>query len=91
VYIADNVSELSEEIQKKLKKAKLDEKKLNDNFPILLNVLHFLTKDSFRMRDQPEGPPRDRRPYASPEMMEYASTYRVPGYLCLYIGVFTNN
>jgi len=74
LIIADNVSELPDDLQKKLKKAKLPEDKLNDNFLILLNILHFLTKDSFRMNDQPEGPPRDRRPYASQEMMDKAST-----------------
>lgn len=70
-YVASTVSELPDEWQKKLKKSHLDETNLNANFSILCNVLHFLTKDSFRMPDQ-EKEVRERRAYASHSMMEAA-------------------
>lgn len=70
-YTASCVAELPEEWQKKLKKSHLEESALNEHFFILCNVLHFLTKDSFRMPDQ-EKETRERRPYASQSMMDTA-------------------
>lgn len=70
-YVASCVAELPDDWQKKLKKSHLDEATLNQHFYILCNVLHFLTKDSFRMPDQ-EKEVRERRTYASVPMMEAA-------------------
>lgn len=70
-YVASCVAELPDEWQKKLKKTHLAEDTLNAHFYILCNVLHFLTKDSFRMPDQ-EKEVRERRPYASQQMMDDA-------------------
>jgi len=73
VIVARKVSDLSEDIQKKLKKSRLAEEQLNANFQILLNVLHFLTKDSYRMGDdKTASSPPQRKPYASVKLMEAA-------------------
>jgi archaellum component FlaD/FlaE len=74
--VANNFSELSEDLQDKIRKAKIPEDKINANFRILLNILHFLTKDSFRMHDNSQTPPmiHYRRPYASSKLIEEAST-----------------
>lgn len=70
-YTVATVADLPEDIQKKLKKSHLDEAVLNKHFDVLCNVLHFLTKHSFRIPDQ-EKEVRERRPYASQEMMDNA-------------------
>jgi len=70
-YTVASVADLPEDIQKKLKKSHLDEALLNKHFDVLCNVLHFLTKHSFRIPDQ-EKEVRERRPYASQEMMDTA-------------------
>jgi len=72
--VANCLAELSDDLQDKIKKAKLPEDKVNANFRILLNILHFLTKDSYRMDDNVPTPPRAhyRRPYASAKLIEEA-------------------
>lgn len=70
-YVVSSVAELPEEWQKKLRKLHLEEPLLNQNFAILCNVLHFLTKDSFKMPEQTKDV-RERRPYASTAMMDAA-------------------
>lgn len=72
VIIIGSVSDLSDDIQKKLKKAKISDEKIQKNLRVLLNVLHFLTKDSYRMPGEDKDPPRERRPYATSAMIEAA-------------------
>jgi hypothetical protein len=72
VIMVASVADLSEDIQKKLKKAKIPDEKLQKNLKVLLNVLHFLTKDSYRTPGEDKDPPRERRPYATASMIDGA-------------------
>lgn len=72
-YICDNFEELPEEWKKKIIKLNMDTNFTEKRFKILLNVLHFLTKDSFRMSNQ-EKKLRDRKPYASQEILDLAQS-----------------
>jgi thiamine kinase-like enzyme len=69
---ANCFAELSEELQKKIKKAKLHEDEVNKQFWVLLNVLHFITKESYRMEGQDSPPVQRRRPYAPVKSIEAA-------------------
>lgn len=70
---ANCFAELSEELQKKIKKAKLHEDEVNQQFWVLLNVLHFITKESYRMEGHDSPPVQRRRPYAPVKSIEAAS------------------
>lgn len=69
-HIVDSVEDLPEEWKKRVKKMHVEvdnERK----FKVLLAILQFMTKDIYRMTDQPSYP-RDRRPYASAETLAHA-------------------
>ena len=70
---ANCFAELSEELQKKIKKAKLHEDEVNKQFWVLLNVLHFITKESYCMDGQDSPPVQRRRPYAPLKAIDAAS------------------
>jgi hypothetical protein len=69
--IADNFSELPEDIKKRVRDAKLEEDVVNKSFPVLLSVLHFLTKDSYQTRDEVPAK-KDHAPYATEQTMDTA-------------------
>lgn len=78
--LADNFSELPEDIKKRVRDAKLEEDVVNKSFPVLLSVLHFLTKDSYQTRDEVPVK-KDHAPYATEQTMDTASTYPNDGLL----------
>lgn len=85
---ANCFAELSEELQKKIKKAKLHEDEVNKQFWVLLNVLHFITKESYRMEGQDSPPVQRRRPYAPVKSIEAASEcsiYTAHTYIYIYL------
>ena len=68
--MAANVSELPQDIQKKLHSSKFKEEDLNQNFDTLLAVLRFVTKDAYQKPDGPAGKHSEHTPYASPELVK---------------------
>lgn len=67
-YICDSFSDIPEEWQKKITEAEISTNFDERNFKILLNILRFITKDSFRMTNQVKEDVK-RRPYASDETL----------------------
>jgi len=66
------ISELPEDVKKKIKSLKLDEGKINANWEPFVYILRHVTKDSFRVPDL-EIPRSDRYPNVSEEMRKNAA------------------
>lgn len=70
-YICDSFSDLPEEWQQKILEDSIDRNMNVKRFKILLNILHFITKDSFRMTDQ-EKEVSEKKPFASEGILKIA-------------------
>jgi len=51
----------------------MEEDVVNKYFPVLLSVLHFLTKDQYQTREE-VSVKKDHAPYATEQTMDAAST-----------------
>jgi len=72
IFFVSCISELPEDVKKKIKSLKLDEGKINANWEPFVYILRHVTKDSFRVPDL-EIPRSDRYPNVSEEMRKNAA------------------
>lgn len=73
-YVCNNFSELPEEWKTKLLNLKIGPELTHKEFQSLQTILHFVTKDSFVLENQPPRE-REKRSYASEEVLEKARAF----------------